>query len=79
VNVFHCVAGLNAHGSQVSLHAEVNKMDANNLGLVFGPTLMRASNEEALESIEASQAMIDHEPRIKALMALLIRSENTLF
>ena len=48
-------------------------MDANNLGLVFGPTLMRASNEEALESIEASQAMIDHEPRIKALMALLIR------
>eukprot|EP00045_Choanoeca_perplexa_P004219 m.36183 g.36183 ORF g.36183 m.36183 type:complete len:530 (+) comp12457_c0_seq1:139-1728(+) len=64
---------------EVSLHAEVNKMDANNLGLVFGPTLMRASNLEALESIEASSAMIDHEPRIKALMALLIRRHKELF
>ncbi|EDQ86170.1 uncharacterized protein MONBRDRAFT_28595 [Monosiga brevicollis MX1] len=57
---------------EVANHSNINKMDPNNLGVVFGPTLIRLSAQQAGEDGRTTQAMIDDEPAIKRLMATCI-------
>ncbi|KPP60843.1 hypothetical protein Z043_121121 [Scleropages formosus] len=60
------------HLKRVTMFEKDNFMNAENLGIVFGPTLMQPPNENALETLNDMQYQ-------KVIVQLLIEHENTLF
>lgn len=54
----------------VSRHSEKNKMDAHNLAVVFGPTLLRIPSE---------QDMIAYQSHVNGMMELIIKHCGEIF
>ncbi|XP_032219834.1 SLIT-ROBO Rho GTPase-activating protein 1 [Nematostella vectensis] len=55
---------------QVSEHSEQNKMDAHNLAVVFGPTLLRIPSE---------QDMITYQSHVNGMMEVIIKNYDQVF
>ena len=54
----------------MSEHSENNKMDAHNLAVVFGPTLLRIPTE---------QDMIAYQSHVNGMLELIIKHTNEVF
>lgn len=55
---------------RVAQHSESNKMDAHNLAVVFGPTLLRIPSE---------QDMIAYQSQVNGMIELLIKHCDEIF
>ncbi|XP_042242294.1 rho GTPase-activating protein 45-like isoform X4 [Homarus americanus] len=70
---FTCLALLMHHLHRVTLHAHLNNMPSSNLGIVFGPTLLRTSEGSASLS-----SLVDTVHQTRAI-ELLIMFANEIF
>lgn len=58
--------------SRVTLHEKKNLMNAENLGIVFGPTLMRAPGLDAMAALNDIRYQ-------RLVVEMLIKNEDILF
>ncbi|GCB76320.1 hypothetical protein scyTo_0016547, partial [Scyliorhinus torazame] len=70
----HCetLKYLMAHLKRVTLHEKDNLMNAENLGIVFGPTLMRAPEQDPMAALNDIRYQ-------RLLVEMLIQNEDILF
>uniref|UniRef100_A0A8C5S2T0 Chimerin 1 n=1 Tax=Laticauda laticaudata TaxID=8630 RepID=A0A8C5S2T0_LATLA len=70
----HCetLRYLMAHLKRVTLHEKKNLMNAENLGIVFGPTLMRAPGLDAMAALNDIRYQ-------RLVVEMLIKNEDILF
>ncbi|XP_048391045.1 N-chimaerin isoform X4 [Stegostoma tigrinum] len=70
----HCetLRYLMAHLKRVTLHEKDNLMNAENLGIVFGPTLMRAPEQDPMAALNDIRYQ-------RLLVEMLIQNEDILF
>jgi len=70
----HCetLRYLMAHLKRVTLHEKENLMNAENLGIVFGPTLMRSPELDAMAALNDIRYQ-------RLVVELLIKNEDILF
>uniref|UniRef100_A0A4W3IKR0 N-chimaerin n=1 Tax=Callorhinchus milii TaxID=7868 RepID=A0A4W3IKR0_CALMI len=70
----HCetLRYLMAHLKRVTLHEKDNLMNAENLGIVYGPTLMRAPEQDAMAALNDIRYQ-------RLLVEMLIQNEDILF
>ncbi|XP_043931500.1 N-chimaerin isoform X2 [Protopterus annectens] len=70
----HCetLRYLMAHLKRVTLHEKDNLMNAENLGIVFGPTLMRAPEQDAMAALNDIRYQ-------RLVVEMLIKNEDILF
>jgi hypothetical protein len=68
----HAIRSLVNHLGRVSEHADVNKMNVENLAVVFGPNLLKPKENESATIATDSRAVVQ-------VVALLINHRDTLF
>uniref|UniRef100_A0A286Y0S4 Chimerin 1 n=1 Tax=Cavia porcellus TaxID=10141 RepID=A0A286Y0S4_CAVPO len=70
----HCetLLYLMAHLKRVTLHEKENLMNAENLGIVFGPTLMRSPEQDVMAALNDIRYQ-------RLVVELLIKNEHILF
>lgn len=70
--MFVCVFLTLMHFIRVTQNEEFNLMNAENLAIIFGPTLMRAPNNDAIAALNDIRYQ-------RQVMEALIKNEDRLF